>query len=150
MGKVLGVHIAKGHCRFSVLEGSKTSPTLVDKGRLITPGIEDVPALMNWYDSQFRQLITSYQPSKIAYRLTLEPNKDQLICSEFPLGVLNLIAHQRSLPITGYTAKSFTPSRAGLPKNSDLYAECDTQLGKHPPYWDDAQKHSAIVAWFEL
>lgn len=148
--RVLGIHILKGQLRFSVLEGTKSKPVLVEKGRLITTDPQDAPALMDWYDSQFRQLINSHSPDKIAYRLTLEPSKDQLISSEFPLGVLNLIAHQKSLPINCYTARSFTQGRLGLSKGSDLYEHCDKVLGEHPPYWDKNQKNSALVAWFDL
>lgn len=148
--KVLGIHILKGQLRFSVLEGTKKNPTLVAKGKMITADPEDAPALMDWYDSQFRQLISSHSPDRLSYRLTLTPNKDQLISSEFPLGILNLIAHQKSLPISNYTAKSFTPSRLGLGKGDDIYAHCDATFGKHPPYWDKNQKHSILAAWFEL
>jgi hypothetical protein len=148
--RVLGIHLLTGQLRFSVLEGTKSDPSLFEKGRLVTTDPEDAPALMDWYDSQFRLLITSHSPDKLAYRLTLDPKKDQLICSEFPLGILNLIAHQKSLPISSYTSRSFTPSRLGLAKNADLYAHCDTVFGLNPPYWDKNQKNSLLVAWFEL
>lgn len=148
--RTLGIHIATGQCRFSVLDGTCETPTLVEKGRLATPGHEDVPVLMDWYDSQFRQLVTSYNPDRLAYRLTLDPKKDQLFCSEFPLGVLNLIAHQKSLPIAAYTSRSFTPTRLGLKKSANIYTYCDDVFGRRPPHWDDAQKHSLLVAWFEL
>ena len=49
--KVLGVHIATGQFRYSVLEGTKISPVLVVKDRLVTPATTDVPALMDWYES---------------------------------------------------------------------------------------------------
>lgn len=146
----LGIHVATGQCRFGVLDGTSAKPTLVEKGRLVTPGHEDVPALMDWYDTQFRQLVTSHKPDRLAYRLTLDPKKDQLFCSEFPLGVLNLIAHQKSIPIFAYTARSFTAARLGLEKSLNLYNYCDDVFGKHPPHWDDAQKYSLLVAWFEL
>lgn len=148
--RVLGLHLLTGQLRFSVLEGTRSSPSLVEKGRLVTTDPEEAPALMDWYDSQFRQLITSQNPDKLAYRLTLDPKKDQLICSEFPLGILNLIAYQESLPINSYTSRSFTPSRLGLAKGADLYAHCDSVFGLHPPYWDKNQKNSLLVAWFEL
>lgn len=148
--KVLGIHVSTGQCRFAVLEGSRSKPTLLVRGKLNTPSHENVPALMDWYDSQFRQLITSHKPDRLAYRLTLDPKKDQLFCSEFPLGVLNLIAHQETLPIESYTARSFTGVRLGLDKSADLQAHCDKVFGKHPPHWDTNQKHSLLVAWFEL
>lgn len=148
--RVLGLHILTGQFRYTVLEGSKNSPTLVSKDRLVTTDPNNVPELMDWYDTQFRQLINTHQPERLSYRLTLEPKKDQLFCSEFPFGVLNLIAHRLALPVISYTSKMFAPSRLGLPKVTDLYAHCDTVFGGHPPYWDKNQKNSLLVAWFEL
>lgn len=148
--RVLGLHLLKGQFRFSVLEGSKSHPSLVNKGKSVTIDSDDIPALMDWYDSQFRQLITTYQPDRIAYRLTLNPNKEQLVTLEFPLGVLNLVAHEKSLPTCLYTAQSFVSSKLGLAKGVDLYEHCDVTFGKNPPYWDDSQKHAILAAWFEL
>lgn len=148
--KVLGLHLATGQYRYCVLEGTRDAPKMLAKNRVLTPSHEKVPALMDWYDSQFRQLINDHQPNKLAYRLTLDPKKDQLICSEFPLGVLNLIAHQASIAISNYTSRSFTPSRLGLAKTVNIYDHCDHVFGQHPPYWDTHQKHSLLVAWFEL
>jgi hypothetical protein len=149
--RVIGLHLLKGQLRYSVLEGTKQNPSLVGGERIITIDPADVPALMDWYDSQFRHLLNTYHPDKLSYRLTLAPaKKDQLVCSEFPLGILNLIAHQKALPISHYTPGSFVPSRLGLPKSADLYSYCDQVLGVHPPYWDVNQKNSALAAWFEL
>jgi len=51
--KVLGLHIAKEQLRYSVLEGTKATPALLDKDRLLTTDPSDVPELMDWYESQF-------------------------------------------------------------------------------------------------
>ena len=147
---VIGIHIAKEQLRYAVLEGSKDSPTLIAKDRLVTTDPNNVPELMDWYDSQFRQLLTNYLPKRIGYRLILEPKKDQIFFSEFPLGILNLLAYQSEIPITPYTARAFVASRLSLPKGTDLYKHCDATFGAHPPYWDKYQKNAVLVAWFEL
>ncbi len=105
---------------------------------------------MDWFDTQFRSLLDQHKPDKIAYRLTLDPKKDQLFTSEFPLGILNLHAHQRGLPIAGYTPRAFVGSKLGLKKGADLSLHCDDVFGEHPPYWDNNQKYAILVAWFEL
>jgi len=148
--KVLGVHLATGQLRYSVLEGTKTAPALVAKDRLTTPATADAPALMDWYETQFNLILDQWVPDRIAYRLTLAPKKSQLFTSLFPLGILNLIAHRRNFPINSYVSGNYTASRLGLPKGTDLYAYCDTVLGSHSPYWDQNQKHSVLAAWFEL
>lgn len=148
--KVLGIHLAKAQLRYAVLEGTKDAPTLIDKDRLITVDPGNVPQLMDWFDTQFRALIDKHSPDRIAYRLTLEPKKEQIFTSEFPLGILNLQAHQRGLPITDFTPQTFVGTKLGLGKKADLFAHCDDVLGQHPPYWDKNQKCAILVAWFEL
>ena len=148
--KVLGIHIATGQLRYSVIEGSKTSPTLVAKKKLLTPDPKNAPELMDWYESQFGLILDQYSPDKIAYRLTLNPMKDQLVTSSFPLGVLNLLAHDRNLPIKSYVSGNFVASKLGLMKKTDIYKHCDQAFGINPPHWDKNQKHSILVAWFEL
>lgn len=148
--KTLGIHLAKGQLRYAVLDGSATTPALVAKDRLITTNPDEVPVLMDWFDTQFRELLDTHKPDRVGYRLTLEPKKDQLFSSEFPLGILNLHAFQRSLPIFDYTARSFVPSRLGEPKETDLEELCTTRFGDNPPYWDKNQKYAVLVAWFAL
>jgi len=146
--RVLGLHAHKGDLRWAVIEGTRQSPTRVDHGRFVTPDPTQVPALMDWYESQFSRLIDDFSPEAIAYRLTLNPAKDQLLFAEFPFGVLNLIAHRRSIPISCLTPQSFRPSRLGMPQGTDIYAACDATFGTHPPYWDDNQRHAVLMAWF--
>jgi len=148
--KVFGIHLAKGQLRYALLDGTKEAPILVEKGRLLTTDPADVPQLMAWYDAQFRQLLDRLTPDKIAYRVALSPRKEQLFTSEFPFGILNLLANQRNLPIIPYTPLSFVASKLGLPKGTDLSIACDAAFGTRPPYWDTHQKFAVLVAWFEL
>jgi hypothetical protein len=148
--KVLGIHIATGQLRYSILEGTKAIPSLVMKDRLITTDPQNVPALMDWFETQFNLLLYQSKPDRIAYRLTLAPKKDQLFTSSFPFGILNLLAHRNSIPISSYVAGNFVASRLNLPKGTDIYAHCDSVFGSRPPYWDTNQKHAILAAWFEL
>ncbi len=150
MTKVLGLHLIKGQLRYAVLDGTKSSPNLIKKDRLLTTSPSNVPALMDWFDSQFRQILMQDNPDKISYRLTLAPKKDQLFSSEFPLGILNLLAHQNSISISCYTPQAFVASKLNLPKGTNLYNYCDSVFGTHPPYWDINLKNAILAAWFEL
>jgi hypothetical protein len=148
--RVLGVHVLTGQLRYSVLEGAKVTPSLIAKDRLITPAADDVPALIDWYETQFNLILDKFTPDRVAYRLTLGPNKNQLFTSVFPLGILNLLAHRRNLPISSYVSGNYVATRLGLAKETCLYTHCDAVFGLHPPYWDQNQKHSVLAAWFEL
>ncbi len=148
--KILGVHVATGQLRYSVLEGTKANPVLIEKGKLSTIDPKNAPQLMDWYESQFSLILDQHTPDRIAYRLTLQPNKNQLITSSFPMGILNLLAHRRNLPIQLYVSGNFVASKLSLAKGTDIYAYCDQVFGMNPPYWDKNQKNSVLVAWFEL
>ena len=148
--KVLGIHIATGQLRYSVLDGTKAVPSLVAKDKLQTPTPQNVPALMDWFETQFDMILNQHSPDKIAYRLTLGPRKPQLFTSIFPFGILNMQAHQKNLPIVSYVSGNYVPSKLGLPKDTDLYTHCDNVLGTNPPHWDKNQKYSVLAAWFEL
>lgn len=148
--RVLGIHISKGQFFHAVLEGTKSNPVLVEKRRLVTVDPNHVPELMDWYETTFAGLISQHAPDKIAYRLTLDPKKEQLFTSVFPLGILNLLAHRQAIPAVPYTARAFVASKLGLPKRTNIYAECDSYFTPEPPYWNDYQKHAILAAWFEL
>ena len=148
--KVLGIYIATGQLRYAVLEGTKETPSLIAKERLLTADPANVVELMAWYESEFVRLLDTYTPDRIACRLTLEPKKEQLFTSCFPFGILYLMARHRKIPVSSYVPQNYVASRLGLPKGTDIYAHCDYVLGSHPPYWDNSQKHAVLAAWFAL
>ncbi len=148
--RILAFHILTGQLRFAVLEGTKQSPMLLEKGRLVTLETADVGELMNWFETNFDIILNRTNPNKVVYRLTLDPSKDQLINVEFPLGILHLLCYKRHIPTNSYSSLSYVPSKLGLPKGTDLYEYCDNKLGTHPPYWDKNQKNAVLAAWFEL
>jgi len=148
--RVLGFNLQKGHIRYSVLEGTKDAPILVEKNRHKVITASSTSDLMDWFETTFDSLISRVMPDKIAYRLALEPRKAQISYLTFPYAILNLIVHKKNLPITEYTSRNFVPSKFGLDKKTDIYNYCDTIFGMNPPYWDKAQKYSLIAAWLEL
>jgi hypothetical protein len=148
--KVLGFYISTGQLRYSLLEGTRAAPILLEKERFLTIDPSNVPELMDWYESQFIHLLDRHAPDRIACRLTLAPKKTQLFTSCFPFGILYLLAHHRNIPITSYVSGNYVASRLGLPRGTDMYTHCDQVFGLKPPYWDGNQKHSVLAAWFEL
>lgn len=132
------------------MEGTKSAPALFEKGRLTTPNPDEVPQLMDWFETQFEHLINQFKPNKIAYKLTLEPTLEQLHTLSFPFGILNIIAQRNEIEILEFSTRAISPSKLGLPKGTDLHAHVDTQIGTHPPHWDSTQKDSVLVAWFGL
>lgn len=148
--RVLGLEIIKGQLRYSVLEGTKEEPSLIGKNRIVVPEMESIPELMDWFDSEFDELISKYKPSKIAYRLALEPRKQQMSYLIYPWAILNLKCFEKDLEAKDYIKRNFVPNKFGLGKNIDLYNHCDEIFGINPPYWDKNQKYSLLAAWLEL
>ena len=146
----LGLHLHKGFLRYALLEGTKSSPLLAASNRLATPDPRQVPELMDWYDTHFNQLIDDHSPTQLAYRLIQNVKGDQLFFAEFPLGVLNLIAFRRDLPISCLAPRSLNPSALNLPRTTNLIRQCDTVFGHRPPGWDDHQNNAVLAAWFAL
>ncbi len=148
--KVLGFDLLKGQIRYSVLEGTKDNPTLVDKNRHKVIVSSSIPDLMDWFETTFESLINRLEPDRLAYRLALEPRRAQISYLTFPYAILNLIAYRKGLSIAEYTSGNFVASKFGLDKKIDMYEYCDEIFGTNPPYWDKNQKYSIIAAWLEL
>lgn len=148
--KVLGIHLQKEKLYYAVIEGSKSSPVLVEKERLCTVSWGNVPEFMDWFETHISQIISTHSPDKISYRLTLDPKKEQLFTLIMPLGILNLLAHKENIPTKDYTARSYTPSKLGLSRGLDLYSYCDSIFGTPRPYWDKNMKNAILAGWFEL
>lgn len=148
--KILGIHLLKGQIRYTLLSGTKEEPILIEKEKVPVISTPDIPELMNWFDSNFREIIEDTKPNRIAYRITLNPKKEQLFNLEFPFGILNLICYQKNIEINSYVSQNYTGKRLGKSRDTDLYELCDTEFGINPPHWDKNQKNSLLIAWFEL
>lgn len=148
--RTMGIALQKNFLRYSIMEGTKENPSLISRGRLTTTDPEEIPQLMDWFETQFMHLINEYKPECIGYKLTLEPSIDQIHTLSFPLGILNLLAYRNGIAVNKFSSKGITPKKLGLPKDTDLYKLVDDKLGTHPPYWDSTQKDSVLVGWFCL
>lgn len=148
--KSLGIALQKNYLRYAVLDGDSGTPTLVEKGRQTTSDPEDIPALMDWYETHFQHLLSTHAPDVIGYKLVLEPKLEQQHNLSFPLGILNLLARKEGITIKEFSQRAITPAKLGLRKATDLMAQVDQTFGEHPPYWDKYQKEAVLVAWFCL
>jgi hypothetical protein len=148
--RALGIALQKNFMRYAVLTGNPESPRLVDKGRQSTSDPENVPALMDWYETHFQDLISVHVPEVIAYKLVLDPRLEQQHDLSFPMGILNLLAQKHGIEIREFSQRAITPARLSLGKTTDLMALVDKTFGEHPPYWDKHQKEAVLVAWFCL
>jgi hypothetical protein len=147
---VLGINVENKSLRFTVLGGSKKSPVFVEKDRHVINAATSIAELMGWYESTFNNLIDRVSPSAIGCKLSLEGKKAQIPYWYYPYGILNLIAHQRTIPVEEFIPRNFTPSKFGLDKSVDIYSHIDDVIGVHRPHWDRGHKYSVLAAWMVL
>ena len=148
--KVLGINLETKSFRFAVMEGDKTNPSLIEKGKVVFNSSLSAADLMDWYETTFLEIINRVNPDKIAIKLTLNGKKDQISKWYYPLGVLHNVAHEKNLAVSEYIQQNFTASKFDWPKKTDIYKHVDTVLGPHPPHWDKNQKYAVFAAWMAL
>jgi hypothetical protein len=145
----LGLNISKGSIWYSVLDGSRSTPTYVDGGRYRFNPDQGRPDLANYFKQTFAEMVDRYPSSKVAYRLTLSAKSaDQVAYLCFPFGILNLVAHERGLAIRELTTPSFTKKALGMA--GDKFELCDSAISGRPEKWDRDAKLSALSAWMML
>ena len=109
--KALGISITTNEIAIAILEKISTAkPILIHTSKTPVKKHNDNAKLMDWFESVFIELITQHKPDSVAYRMILNPNKDQIPAWEFPLGVLNLVCFKHSLPCIGYSSSKITGS----------------------------------------
>lgn len=147
---VLGINLETPSIRYTVLDGKKSNPQLVEKDRHLINSTNSIPELMDWYETTFTSILNRIKPLAISYKLNLNPKKAQMPLWVYPYGILNALSYKLRISISEYTPANFVPSKFGFPKTTDLFSKIDEIFGEHPPYWDKAQKYSLLAAWIEL
>lgn len=147
---VIGFNLEKGGFRYSVLEGTKAHPKLIEKDRVIVNTLSDTSELMDWYETSFQNILTKFQVSKIGIRLALNGKKAEISSWYYPYGILHALAHKNNTAVSEYVSQNFTASKFNLDKGIDIYNHVDNIIGVHRPYWDKSQKYSVLAAWMVL
>ena len=100
----IGFNISKGVIWSCVLDGTRSAPEFKDLGRQRFNPDQPRPELANYFKQVFGEIIDRVPSARLAYRLTLNAKRaDQVTYLCFPFGILNLVAHERGLPIDQFT-----------------------------------------------
>lgn len=148
--RTIGFNLETKSMRYTILEGTKATPLFIEKDRFVINATNSTPALMDWFESSFQNLIDRVEPDKIGCKISLKGKKNQIPFWYYPYGVLNNIAHKQNLEVAEFTSQNFTASKFGLPKTTNIYSHIDSIFGTHPPHWDKNQKYSLLAAWMIL
>lgn len=158
---ILGLSMYSDHFYWAVVGGTLQSPSLLANHREPTPANMDDGVLMDWFATEFGNLIARHQPSSAAFRLLLPGsgrscNRDQMVRSLYPNAIFMLAcerSHDKVL-VEARTAQSLTLHALGLSdrrRGFDPVSDyCDQVFGLLSPHWDKGQKEAIVVAWLGL
>lgn len=137
--RILGISLRKNELYYAIIEGTKQfESNLIELKKTNIRDNENIPELMNWFDSNFKELIERYRPDHIAYKLHLNTNKDQMVYLQFPMGVLNLICNFENIPITLRSTSYITNTRKTAVKN---------YFDHFKDKFKDAELDAIVAAW---
>lgn len=143
--KVLGVAIKKGELRYAVIEGSsKKDCKIVASDKYIFRAESNTAELMNTFENNFNELITKYRPVSIAYKLSLNPNMNQMKYLQFPIGVLNLVCFKKECKVS---ERSVSWIVAGKRKKLEA---CSKYFSDYKQNLKGIELEAILVAWFEF
>jgi Holliday junction resolvasome RuvABC endonuclease subunit len=145
----LGFNICKARLCYSLLEGKKKSATLLSKGYEKYDPEQPLPEMANYFKQTFKEVIDREKPDIIAYRLSLEAKKASIPYLHFSYGILNLVAHEISIPIEQTISQTFSAKALG--KKGDKFEVCDQLISNIPEQkWNNDFRYAALAAWMAL
>jgi hypothetical protein len=147
---VIGLNLEKNGFRYTVLDGEKDNPSLVEKQKISINSITDISELMDWYETSFCNLLENHKPLSIGLKIGLNAKKDEIAYWYYPYGLIHNLAFKKGMKITEFVPANFTPSKFGLDKSINIYDYIDKVIGVHNPYWDKSQKYSVLSAWMVM
>lgn len=147
---ILGISLEKNGLRYTVLDGVKSSPTVVHYEKVSTNNFTNTQQLMNWYETTFQNLISRFNPTSIGIKLSLNAKKAEIAPWYYPLGILHNIAFQNGIGVFEFVSGNFTSSKFNLDKSVKIYDHIDNIFGIYRPKWDRNQKYSLLAAWMLL
>jgi len=143
----LGINLEKNSFRYTVLDGDRKTPILIEKNKVVINAAISISELMDWYESTFTNLLERHTPEIIGIKLGLSAKKAQIAFWYYPYGILHSMAFQKQIPVIEFVPANYTASKLGLAKGTNIYDYVDEVIGNNPPYWDKSQKYSVLAAW---
>lgn len=136
---------------YVALTGTKAQPVLHSKDKINLPANHTAPQTVAWFENQLDLLLNNIQPDVVSYKLTINNVTNNMVQNcYYGQAILNLLCHKKIIQITHTSPSAIVPSKFGLPKNSDLYAYIDQQIGTHPPHWDVRMRDTTLISLIHL
>jgi hypothetical protein len=150
--RCIGLSFQKGRIRLTVLDLLKGEVKYHESRAITVDPDLPIPDLMDRYATQIRTLIGEFAPQIVAVRQVWNSkNVDAAMCQVAPPAIAAYVCHERGIPFTTYTPQALRqPKPFGLDRGVNPLEAVNDNFGEHPPYWDDMQKSSLLVAWRAL
>lgn len=147
---ILGLCLEKGGFRVAWLDGSKSSPTLVERDRAMNPHNEP-SEMATWAYGRFEQVIGRYAISNVVCKISIDLKSQESVLNHgAPLGILAYQCGKRNLPLKLITKNKLNRHGTfGLPKTSKPSDWVDS-LKDGKVHWDSALRDAILAAVSEL
>ncbi len=132
---------------YIALSGTNLAPVLLSKGKIPLPSDLNVPQTVAWFETELELLLTSIQPEKVNYKLTVMKVTNVYVSNVFyGQAILNLLCHKKVIEISHVSPVSITAAKFNQPKGTNLHVYIEELLGKQPSPWDKGIKTTALMA----
>ncbi len=140
--KIMGLVLRRGNVFYAVLDGETQNVCRIVKvSRVPSKRTTSIAALMDWYDTAFRELIDDYAPDIIVHESGANLSAQEAAYELFPLGVLNLICYRHQILVKSRPQDYVTSVRKR--KCKAYFDDMELQL-------IDPELDAVILAWHEL
>lgn len=139
----LGIAIKKGELWFSVLDGTKKDDAtivLIDKRNFQAE--QEITELMVCFHNLFLELITAYEPSSIAIKMSLDTDMNQIPYLHCSLGILAYICGLKKIDLTMRSTKWITAAK------KKKLIECEQKYLENN--LKNEKLHATIVSLYEF
>ncbi|MCT3773364.1 hypothetical protein [Elizabethkingia anophelis] len=149
--KTIAFTFSTNDFEYVVLTGTKASPVLHSKGKILLPTNHDIPQTVAWFETQLELLLNNIQPDNVCYRLTVMKVTNSYVSNVYyGQAILNLLCHKKNISISHTSPSSITASKFNQPKGTNLSVYIENLLGKQPSPWDKGIKDTALIALINL
>lgn len=139
--RCLGIAIKKNEIWYSVVDGMQMDTAMIYETGKQNYRIESQSLMMDFCNI-FVEVITKYKPERVAYKLYLDANIQQIPYMHLSLGVLELICLQNGIETRARSSKWITAGkRAKIAKLEEYFSQ---------KRFKSEELAATLIAWFEL
>lgn len=139
--RCLGIAIKKNEIWYSVVDGEQMESALIYETGKQNYRAESLSLMMD-FSNIFIELITKYRPNRVAYKLYLDTNIQQIPYMHYSLGVLNLVCLQNGIEARQRSSMWITAGKkAKIIRFEKYFAQ---------KKFTNEEMAATLVAWFEL